>query len=115
MPSLIQLSMQPIILNADHNLHLFSNVLDIISIQKSISSWAGFINKITGKHFVIAVGVPYSNNYKGFCMLKDALKNAQIKKCIQKFSMQSEIYSVTSNHWKYETSKAIMMVLFLNI
>ena len=115
MPSLIQLSMQPIILNADHNLHLFSNVLDIISIQKSISSWAGFINKITGKHFFISVGVQYSSSYKGFSMLKNALKNAEVKIAIQDFAIQSEVYSVISNHWKYQPSKGVMMVLYLKI
>ncbi|WP_201633994.1 hypothetical protein [Psychrobacter immobilis] len=101
---------------ADYSLHLFSNVLDITQVQQLIPTLSTYLQSIEGKQMVIAVGPQYSNNYEGLQQLKLSLSNVTIKQDIADFSVESEIYSVTNNHWKHERSYGVMMGLcFKNI
>ena len=96
---------------ADYSLHLFSNVLDIAQVQQSIPMLSTYLQSIEGKQMVIAVGPQYSNNYEGLQQLKHSLGNVTIKQDIADFSVESEIYSVTNNHWQHSRSRGVMMGL----
>ena len=96
---------------ADYSLHLFSNVLDIPKIQQIIPTLSTYLQAIDGKQMVIAVGPQYSNNYTGLEQLKHSLSGVTVKQDITDFSVESEIYSVTNNHWQHSHSRGVMMGL----
>lgn len=96
---------------ADYSLHLFSNVLDIPEVQQIIPTLSTYLQAIDGKQMVIAVGPQYSNNYEGLQQLKRSLGSVTLKQDITDFSVESEIYSVTSNHWQHSRSRGVMMGL----
>ncbi|WP_394210531.1 hypothetical protein [Psychrobacter piscatorii] len=96
---------------ADYSLHLFSNVLDIPKVQQIIPALSTYLKSIRGKQMVIAVGPQYSNNYTGLEQLKHSLGGVTVKKDIADFSVESEIYSVTNNHWQHSHSRGVMMGL----
>ena len=101
---------------ADYSIHLFSNVLDVAEVQQQIPRLCEYLHSIEGKQMVIAVGPQYSNNYQGLQQLKCSLSNVTVKQDVADFSVESEIYSVTRNHWKHERSYGVMMGLcFKNI
>lgn len=96
---------------ADYSMHLFSNVLDIPKVQQIIPALSTYLQAIDGKQMVIAVGPQYSNNYTGLQQLKHSLGGVTVKQDITDFSVESEIYSVTSNHWQHSHSRGVMMGL----
>lgn len=96
---------------ADYSLHLFSNVLDITQVQQLIPTLSTYLQSIEGKQMVIAVGPQYSNNYEGLQQLKRSLSDVTVKQDVADFSIESEIYSVTRNHWKHERAYGVMMGL----
>lgn len=96
---------------ADYSMHLFSNVLDIAEVQQQIPRLCEYLHSIEGKQMVIAVGPQYSNNYQGLQHMKHLLSDVTVKQDVADFSIESEIYSVTRNHWKHERSCGVMMAL----
>lgn len=96
---------------ADFTIHLFSNVLDIPTVQQLIPALTAHLGTIEGKQMLVGVGPQYSANYDGLESLKCALGGAIVKQDVADFSVESEIYSIKNNHWHHTASRGVMMGL----
>lgn len=94
------------------NLHLFSNVLDIASIQNSIEDLVTSICSLPAKQLLIAVGPNFSNSIKGLQMLQAGHNNdPKVLTAINRFKTHSEFYSFQEHHWRISPVEGVHLAL----
>lgn len=97
--------------DCSETVHLLSNILDIKSVQNSISTISSSMRDMAGKNFLFATSPCYLNSWQGNNLLHESMSFSD--SIIQRNSkLNTNMYSIVNDCWEKRSPKASQLFAY---